>query len=382
MSFFARFALPRHKADSRLLFACIGVICIGALTHVALFLCYRSAMRTYYDISTSHPSQLAFSQLRGDPFISRLSSTLIGSPCEFDSQASCSTGSESSAVANLSKQQLDFATRQLLSAHAYASAYDLAEALFAQGHNAEAITLLGNDVFDEGDAPPVERANFVNRWLLVPAFEYVGHNRDYDALTLFKMYLSVMRRPLAAGHWLSLPGIDATDLPAIVDTFCDSSDQLGKDECILSVLRIAASNSTQFEADPRETDYSTTDVPDDAPLRAFDALPAYLKSDPLRAYLGVWAWDGFSPPEPSHGQMSISQTDAWNYAFAVRLLAPGQRATDCAARVSRSRDILASVSSDTSNSVFTLPALHRIQYIDLHRDALCEDAHHADERSN
>jgi hypothetical protein len=363
-----------HRTSIRLIPFCGWILGLVAALHLIVFVCYRSAMNTFDNERYNEPEGVSLAQARGDPKQTMLSAYVFENLCDFTVGIHCDQIYETSdAVKDLAKQQLPLETRRLIEKNTYASAYDITEALLSGGHDREALDLLENPVFDASQFAVVERANFANRWYLLPAFEYIAHNREYDGLAFFKSYLTIMRHSVSQGKWLSLPGLDATDLPALADTFCINSDKLSNDECLLSLLRLADSDSEAFAHDPR---YGREDRAAVDAAQAYQQLPDYIVIKPLRDYLAIWSWNGYSVPEPGHGSLTPVELAAWNYAYAVRLLEPGSEEPGCTSRVQRSRELLATVAfADSKQSVFTIPASHRLQYISSKGNGLCEEKH-------
>jgi hypothetical protein len=347
-----------------------GVLCIGLVAvHGILFVLYNGSRRL--SDGDSKPS-LALSkfQLRGDPRQYLFSSAAVNRPCDFDLKIGCPDQSDSSsAVQSLSKQQLPLVVRHLVERHTYGSAYDIVQVLLAEGHEQEAVTLMGNDVFDSDSEAVVYRSNFANRWYLLPAMSYVSHSREFDAISLFKQYLDIMRTPVKNGHWLSHPGLDSTDLPVLADIFCTDTDRLKRDECLMGLLHLASSQAATISEDAFH-ERKDKNLPDLG--KVYEKTPSYFKSAPLQDYLSLWSWDGTST-EPTEGNLTADQTAAWNYAVAVRLLNTNGQHDDCLSRVARSQTLLTSVAADgDSFGYFKRAGEDRLAYVDRHRDDLCK----------
>ncbi len=339
-----------------------------------VFVLYRATMHGFDVYLSGYSSSLTMPQLRGDIRPAILSDTVIKNPCDFsDSQLSCGNGTDDSkAVTTLAKEQLSNPVRKLIENHHYASAYDIARDLLAEGYDQEVLTLLRNDVFDAAPSDVTYKANFANRWYLVPAVAYAAHNREYDGVALFKQYIDIMRVPLQSGHWLSQPGLDATDMPPLVDLFCTNTDPLAYDECLLGILRLAVSSKASIPTDS-DAYFRFDDSPPPDLSKVYNSLPAYLKTAQMQSYIAIWTWDGHSSPEPQHEELSKDQIAAWNYAFALQLLSGAAKTSDCMASITRSRELLSSVvANGEATDYFVSPAQHRIEFIDTNGEKLCE----------
>jgi hypothetical protein len=334
------------------------------LVHLVIFILYRSSMKVFDGSPENQQplTSLSLPSLRGDVRLARLSEVVTNNPCEFYPDKSCPQDvSDSEAVANLRKQQLAPATHQLIENFRYHSAYDIARHLLVDGQEQEARSLLSNNVFEKGDYAVIYKANFANKWFLVPAASYVAHHREYDALTLFENYIDIMRVPVLNHRWLSQPGLDSTDIPPISDIFCANTDRLSHDQCLIGLLKVVASQIAAFMPDSE----GIIDFTDDRSVQPnlyqiYASIPTSFKTDQLKDYFQVWAWDGRTAPEPEHGQLSKDESVAWNYAFAIRLLGSATKDANCTSNVVRSRQLLSSVAEDgDSLGYFAVPAAHR-----------------------
>lgn len=349
----------------------VRVLGVAIVAHVVVFAIYHATMKKFDDSLHIHKSQFLLPNLRGDVRLAMMSRVVKNNVCEFYPDKSCNAGgTESNVVESLRKQPLSASTNQLLENHRYGSAYEIARDLLIAGEDQEATKLLDNSVFDSDQSVALYKANFANTWYLAPAAAYVAHHREYDSLNLFKQYVSIMRNPVANHHWLSYPGLDATDIPPLVDLFCTNSDQLALDECLLGLLKVTASQISRFSYYGPQTDDENGPSSDLAHIYA--SLPKQVKSDAMQDYFTVWSWDGHSLPEPQHGDLSNDQLAAWKYAFAIRLIAAAPKSESCADTMARSEGMLASVvSAGDSMGYFAVPAQHRVDFIEKNRVQAC-----------
>lgn len=361
--------LFRQDLDKRVLLLA-GVLFLAlVMIHGVLFFLYN-ASRGAFEGATASEHTISKFQLRGDPREALFSSTVTSNPCDYDLTIDCKNESDPSpAVQILSKQQEPLPIRHILERHTYGSAYDVVKALLVQGHDHDASILLGDDVFDSDPDAVVYRSSFANKWYLLPAMSYASHNREYDGVSLFKQYLDIMRFSVKNNHWLSWPGLDATDLPVLADIFCTDTDRLKQDECLLGLLQLASSQAANFSTE-FYLEGDGKNLPDLGKI--YGKAPVYLRKAALLDYLSIWSWDG-SGAEPEEENLTTDQTAAWKYALAVRLLDADKQHDDCPHRVARSRDLLASVSAaGDSFGYFKRAADNRLTYIAKHEDDLCK----------
>jgi hypothetical protein len=354
-----------------------GVFVALLVANVVVFMLYRAAMHSF-DADWDHSSSFSLPHLRGDPRQAMRSDVIATSPCHFQTQVPCSEEqTNSAAVTTLRTEVLPNATRHLIDTYSYPSAYDIVRNLLANGDEQDVPTLLANDVFetpnsevqDDIGSPVKYKANFANKWYLVPAASYAAHHREYDAVTLFKQYLSIMHVSVANGHWLSQPGLDATDLPPIAEIFCAHNGDISYDDCILGLVKVIAPNMRNFLPNAVFTG-SSSDTADIG--RAYGALPSFVKTNALQDYFAIWSWDGTSLPEPQHGNLPQDQLAAWNYAFAIRLLVAARNGQQCVDTLGRSQGLLSTVAeSGDSLGYFSGPARRRLDFISRKRNDIC-----------
>jgi hypothetical protein len=370
----------RDKADKQIIYSLICLLCFTLFAHLLFRLAYNAAANAQ-ELYPFKQSVFKLPTFAGDTRQEMLSTEVLNHPCKFNLKLRCAAGDDeesSEAVQKLAKEQLPPHTQQLLEKHEYESAFDLAVALSVEGRDREAISLLGNSVFRVGRGKnPWARANFADKWYLYPAFAYLTHSRDYDALQLFKSYLAIMQYSVNDGEWLSYDGLDATDLPVLARLFCPHPEGLARDECLLSILQLADDNSpyfsgTNYGAESQDNYVDSSHRKRQTLFDTYSGIPSYRQSAPISQYLKVLSWNGYDQPEPQPGPMEAIQQFAWEYSLGVRLLEPGGEKPGCAARIQRAKGLFKAVASNNDpNNVFSQPATNRLTFISSHLADIC-----------
>ena len=297
--------------------------------------------------------------IEGDPRETLMTQAAFDNHCELG-HFDCNQNVEgSSAVQALRRKPLPKVAEDLLQHNSYSSAYHLLKDLSLHNADSEVLQLVTDPLFD---APTL--ATFASNWYFQPAAEYVTHGREQDGLQLFKSFIDVMRNPAKRGEWLSLEGIDATDVPAIADIFCQVEDRLHSDECLLGFLKSLARSK-----DP-DVLLGISHVAD-----TYSKLPTTIKSLALEGYLRVWGWDGTGEPPSQLDWLTPSQSAAWQYAKGVRLQATAKTSAQCDDLLQQALSNFEKAFSGMSTDDYLyLPAKHHISDIETHRLDICNSS--------
>ncbi len=285
--------------------------------NVGAYIAVRFARHHNLDIRDGDTSLTLPHELleRLDPHQAKMTDAFFDQSCEIGHFEPC-VPVESDVVELLRRQVLPPVASQLLKEYKYSSAYHLLKDLSMRGADREVIRISAISVFDIHSL-----TRFSVDWYLDPAMYYASHNREQDAIPLFRAFLAIMMGQVEAGHWLSQEGVDATDLPVIVHLFCESGDLLTETLCLTGILKAL------YRADVRvEQDASRSVPPGSAVLArtdkfsdAYEGLPQALRSVSLTAYLRVWTWDGAGSAPRVPPMMNPGQQAAWHYAVGVVL---------------------------------------------------------------
>jgi hypothetical protein len=234
----------------------------------------------------------------------RMTSTFLDN-CDVNHLGKCSQ-IESQAVMSI-RQTVpgDGLGKQLLATHKYESAIDLFHEMSILGADGEVLRLSSNPDIDIWDL-----AMFSSRWYLQDAFDYVQNSRDQDALLLYSRFAAILRPRIQKGEWLSLPGIDATDLPVITDLFCNSKNQLNNDVCVVEILRAIAQGETRVVSEGVDVGNF---------LGNYKPSVHNPQGHAIREYLTMWLWDGSGSAPKVPSDFTPDQRSAWRYGIGVAL---------------------------------------------------------------
>jgi hypothetical protein len=219
---------PKARRQARYVWAAAAVLlALNGLTYVELRYAWQKT-RYWQRVDTSMTLHL---DIRTDPWRAGMTNAVLEYGCEVGHLTEC-TPADSQVVEALRKETLPTMGRKLLSQFSYSSAYHLLEDLSLRGADQEVLELTANPGFDADSL-----ARFAGHWYLYPATEYAVHGRESDALALFRNFLGLMRHAVQRGDWISLPGVDATDLPVLADVFCNVPDHRDSELCLIGILK-------------------------------------------------------------------------------------------------------------------------------------------------
>jgi hypothetical protein len=282
--------------------------------------------------------------IRTDPRQLRMTNAFFQHDCEIAHTALCGDIRDSDAVHDIRTHLVPPLTGQLLQHNSYSSAYNLLSELSLLGADAEVVNVSGNEHFDIGTL-----SHFAASWYLRPAETYVQNNREQDAVTQYELFASILRPHIRRGEWLSLLGIDETDLPVLTDTFCVQEQEVDRNLCTIGILKTLA----RVDADQSSNDQNSNDpdrediqygIKTSSFLDKYNRLNPRLRSKALADYLSVWLWHGRGTPPASETSLTPVQQSLWYYAIAVvernlaRTLADGGSSPDCLTVLSTSVD--------------------------------------------
>ncbi len=299
--------------------------------------------------------------LRTDPLMRLATDSFLDEPCEIAHVASCAV-INSDDVRRVLNSDPPTATKLLLSKYQYSSLDTLLKDTSTTGNDSDIEQMSAN--------LNLHYVTFFARdWYLNTALYYVVHGREHDALVEYKVFANIVRPQISRGNWLSLPGIDATDLPVISDLFCDGQDQYLNSLCITGILRAVAQTG-----DDVSTGVSVKDF-----LSQYEELDLALQATTLASYLRVWLWSGVGDLPVPPPNLTTSQFAAWHYALGVQMryaalhLAKARRhQAECLSVLARGMNEFRYIESHFSTaSVFYIPAINQLKGLQTLGDAFC-----------
>lgn len=223
---------------------------------------------------------------------------------------------------------------RLLKDHQYTSPDNLFEEISILGGDKELIAL---SAFRDLKLNSLVR--FAVSWYLNPALAYVHRGREQDALTMYNLFAAVLRPSIKHGNWLSLEGLDATDLPVITDLFCTNQDPLSQSLCIVGFLKAISLLLGEKSIAVDDGDSSSLKATEDLPF-AYGDLNPRLRSEKLKLYLNLSLWKGIgAAPQPPIG-LDAAQLGAWHYVVGRLLRKAATNLSDvnqCRAIIDRSK---------------------------------------------
>ncbi len=257
-------------------------------------------------------------------------------------------------------------TKALLGSHSYDSAFVLFRELMVTGADHEIIEL--------SMSPKIRLYRLValsTFAYLRPAVIYAKSNREQDALSLYAKYGDLLRPHIQQGEWLSVPGIDGTDVPVLNDLFCPTPDSKQGQRCILDFLKSVDIDGLRSGIKTKKflEAYPSKDITNDE-LR-------------LRSYLQVWDWDGAGQLPVVPNDFTADQKPAWNYATGVILRRAAEntnKAQACRSLINRAITQFRLVSG--TSKYFAAPAKAQLQGIEEIKDEICQRATESSSTSN
>jgi hypothetical protein len=250
----------------------------------------------------------------------------------------------------------------------YSSAYHVLKLLSIHGADREVIALTQDEAFDVQSL-----ARFAMNWYFRPAAEYAAHGREQDALGLFRTFIAIMRWPVGRGRWLSLKGVDATDVPVLVDLFCTSANSVEEDLCLLGLLKAIAPTPQRRDSldEPFEGPSLTSGIVGVA--KAYAKLPLALQNTRLARYLKLWEEPDVDALQHPPTDFTASQMQAWNYGVGVVLrnwALDRQAEAECRNDIALSKRAFESARAVQSNGSYFVNAINQHLH-DFERPDFC-----------
>jgi hypothetical protein len=248
-----------------------------------------------------------------DLHIAQMTDAFFGEECEVGHIAPCDDPSNSDAVNELRRNNPPPTAALLLSQYSYSSLYHLFKDLSVRGKDDE-ILYISSHFTSDSSVGIDSLSHFATDWYLASALDYVTHFRESDAIKQYRLFAGVLRTYIKQGNWLSLPGIDSTDLPVLTDIFCSGGPDAANDLCVVGILRAIAKISSQNNPRDLESGIPISDF-----LSSYSNIDKLMQSTPLVRYLSLWQWDGSGEPRVVPKDLTPAQASAWHYALGVVL---------------------------------------------------------------
>lgn len=294
--------LDRVLATLIALNACAFALYSSTFTFNHYWLRHSTSLELDYGVP-SDPRQLLITQ------------AVFDEPCDIGGLQDDCDSYDSEVVEQLRKTPLPRVAGELIKARSFASAYHLLKSMSIRGADAEVPQVVENPVFD---AESLSR--FAVSWYLRPASLYAVHGREQDATRLFRLYKETVRVLPRRGEWLSVAGVDATDLVVLSDLFCVSRDVVQRDECDLGLLKTVARVTERYgyggAGSFREQVLSGLD----GFHEEYESLPDVLKTSSLSEYLALWSDPDDQRLSSQPRGLTPAQTQAWHYAQGALLI--------------------------------------------------------------
>jgi hypothetical protein len=288
-----------------------------------------------------------------DPKLTIMTASVLSQTCEIGDLHDCSVH-DSSVVATLRSQTLPKTAKTLLDKNEYSSAYHLLKALIVRGADVEIPMITRLQGFD---LTPLCR--FATTWYLKAAILYTAANREEDALEELQYFVSITRDKVQNGQWLSREGLDATDIPVLIDLFCTPLGEAAAKTCSIGLLRVLKP-------------LDNGQIPDVVNgfrgfPSAYRALPPPLLQPTIARYLDVWDWN-LRGPVPTIPSATAAQNSAVHYVLGSKFARAALIQTDkrrCESFMQRgAAEFRRSMSSEAVPDYFSKPAFKGLQQIE------------------
>jgi hypothetical protein len=299
--------------------------------------------------------------LRTDPQVRLATDSFLNEDCEVAHVVPC-VSNDSPGIRRILNGSPPAATQTLLAKYTYSSVENLLQNLSILSKDDDISVLSTNQDLSS-------LVSFARSWYLEPAFYYILHGREHDAVNEYSRFTAIVQPQILRGHWISVSGIDATDLPVITNLFCVQSDQYLTSICLAGVLRAIAETSPDIMAGVPIGDF----------LNKYESLDASLQVANLGSYLRVWIWNGLGDAADPPDGLSKPQLAAWHYALGVRLrgaasdLGKAKQQTDCQATLARGvNEFHKAEALSAPDDTFYLPAIHQLAGLQAVASTFCE----------
>jgi hypothetical protein len=217
------------RPSVRVLWVVVGLLVV---VNVVLFLLHDYSIRSNFSLADDIRNLNLEFDTRSDPLQALLTNSAFQLPCEVAQYEECPNLHEAPEVESARKQVLGRRTQELLNDRSFSNLRNVFMALSARGADDDLVKLAG-----QMDITLHDLSTFATSWYADPAERYALNGREYEAVILFRRFIDLMRVPVKEGEWLSIPGLDATDVPVLADLFCTASDRSGRTSALPVCLR-------------------------------------------------------------------------------------------------------------------------------------------------
>jgi hypothetical protein len=254
-------------------------------------------------------------------------------------------------------------TTALLHQYSYTSLFNLFKELSLLGRDDEVVSIATKTKVDI-----YSLSLFAVEWYLRPAVAYATANRELDAVKYYRLFNGVLRPHIKNGDWLSMEGIDATDLPVLTDIFCPDDTSAASSLCMVGILRAL---------EDHVGDTIGNGIPVKDFISSYDRLNPILRSAKLTDYLRLWTLTGMKQPLAQPSGLNAVQLSAWRYASGVMIRQTafnGTSVEECERLLKVSMNgFKIIVAHGSAGDYFSDPAENQIQYLGDQTGSLCQE---------